>query len=206
MISLVIILPPSFGVLIRFSQRTLQRLPPGVGKHYLFVYGVLVSQCTHFIRKPEFKFLKNLNFVIDPPTAGLAPRSFAKGNRTLFLASTWCLVVVIFIYAYIGTLISFLSVPKLKPIISSVEDLPSSPLQWIVRKGSVPATLFLVLKCLKISNCHLQNMFNLIKCRMQKREPTKCLATACAVSHKMLLLMLSMALRKLQMGIMLTFW
>ena len=53
-------------------------------------------------------------------------------------------MVIVFIYAYIGTLISFLSVPKLRPIISSLDDLPSSSLSWEVPRGTSLESLFMV--------------------------------------------------------------
>jgi hypothetical protein len=76
-------------------------------------------------------------------SAGLAPR-LSGHNPTLILLSLWCLIVIVFIYAYIGILISFLTVPNLKPIISSLDDLPTSSLQWIARKGSAEGSLFMV--------------------------------------------------------------
>lgn len=56
----------------------------------------------------------------------------------------WCLIVVVFNYAYTGTLVSFLSVPKLKPIISSLEDLPTSSLTLLVPKGTAFEAVFTV--------------------------------------------------------------
>jgi hypothetical protein len=53
-------------------------------------------------------------------------------------------MVVVFVYAYIGTLISFLSVPRMKPIISALEDLPSSSLNWEVTGGTSLESLFMV--------------------------------------------------------------
>ena len=76
-------------------------------------------------------------------TAGLANK-FTRNNSTVIVASVWCLIVVVLIYAYIGTFISFLTFPKLKPIISSLEDLPSSKLTWVIDKGTSLDSLFLV--------------------------------------------------------------
>ena len=78
-------------------------------------------------------------------TAGLARQNISRHHSTDLLALFWCLIAVVFVYAYIGTLVSFLSVPKLKPIIFSLEDLPNSRLTyWVVRRGTDLDTLFMV--------------------------------------------------------------
>ena len=72
---------------------------------------------------------------------------FTKPNSSILLASMWCLVSIVFIHAYIGTFISFLTFPKLKPVISSLQDLPSSKLNWVLDRGTSLDSLFLV--CIK---------------------------------------------------------
>ena len=66
------------------------------------------------------------------------------GHSPRFVAAIWSLSAVVIIYLYVGTLISFLSVPKLRPIIFRLEDLPNSKLQWGVRAGTALDTLFTV--------------------------------------------------------------
>ena len=65
-------------------------------------------------------------------------------NWVICYNSVWCLISLVFIHAYVGTLISFLSLPKLKPIVDSLEDLPTSGLSWIVRRGTDLESLFMV--------------------------------------------------------------
>lgn len=52
---------------------------------------------------------------------------------------------LVFIHAYVGTLASFLSVPKFKPVITKLEDLSTSKLTWVVRQGTELEQLFTVL-------------------------------------------------------------
>lgn len=81
----------------------------------------------------------------------------------------WCLMVVVIIHAYIGTLMSFISFPKWDPIIFKLEDVPKSNLDWYVRRGTDLESLFLVLPNLSTDII----FFNHIKFRMQKEERTK---------------------------------
>ena len=67
-----------------------------------------------------------------------------KEHSLRFLAIIWCLSALVFIHAYIGTLMSFLSVPNQKPILRSLEELPTSELEWIVWRGSDLESLFMV--------------------------------------------------------------
>lgn len=67
---------------------------------------------------------------------GLSPR---------LLAAVWSLSAVVLMSAYGGILTSFLSLPKLRPIITSLEDLARSHLSWGVRRGTALESLFTVL-------------------------------------------------------------
>ena len=80
-----------------------------------------------------------------PRIAGQA-KSHYLGLAPIILSIVWCLISLVFIHAYVGTLISFLSLPKLKPIVDSLEDLPASGLSWIVRRGTDLESLFMVPK------------------------------------------------------------
>jgi hypothetical protein len=75
-------------------------------------------------------------------TAGQAVPSFGYAPR--FLLGVWCLCAMIFIYVYVGILVSFLSIPKLRPLVDSLEDLPSSGLDWGVKQGTAQLTIFTV--------------------------------------------------------------
>ena len=72
------------------------------------------------------------------------------GHSAAVLSLVWCLLAVVFIHGYIGTLMAFLSVPKLKPVIGELEDLPKSRLDWYVRRGTDLESLFLVIIILKL--------------------------------------------------------
>lgn len=56
----------------------------------------------------------------------------------------WSFTAVVLSNAYTGKIVSQLLVPKRHPIIDSLEQLPTSPLSWIVRRGTAGETLFLV--------------------------------------------------------------
>lgn len=61
------------------------------------------------------------------------------------VGATWCLMTVILINAYASNLISFLTVPKLNPIVESFEDLAASrDLKLAVDTNSVIADQILV--------------------------------------------------------------
>lgn len=70
-------------------------------------------------------------------TAGQLPNAFAHNRYALLLTGMWSLIILVFILGYVGTLISFLSVVKLKPIIFKLEDLPTSGLVWVGHIASV---------------------------------------------------------------------
>ena len=54
------------------------------------------------------------------------------------VAGTWCLVCVVLVNAYAGNLTSFLTTPKLNPIIQSFEDMAkSTQLRVSVEKGTL---------------------------------------------------------------------
>jgi hypothetical protein len=89
--------------------------------------------------------------------AGLGNR-FRKGRFSSALAVLWCLISVVFIYAYIGTWTSFLTVPKLQKRIYSLEDLPTSGLNWVVIRGHSLQSLFMVGSL----TTHEQNITNLV--------------------------------------------
>ena len=65
------------------------------------------------------------------------------GNAPRLLAAFWCLAAVVLTYAYVGSLVSFLSVPKVAPIIDSLDDLPSSKLRWTTQSSTAIESLFL---------------------------------------------------------------
>ena len=60
-------------------------------------------------------------------------------------AGVWCLMSLVLINAYSGNLISYLSVPKLKPVVQSFENLASSlDLKLAIDANSVMANRLLV--------------------------------------------------------------
>lgn len=63
--------------------------------------------------------------------------------------AVWCLTSVILICYYSTGIISFLTVPKLRPVVNSIEELSSSSvLQVAAIKSSIFETIFLVFKIL----------------------------------------------------------
>lgn len=57
----------------------------------------------------------------------------------------WCLMAVILINGYAGNLVSYLAVPKMKPIIQSINDLATNEeIKLAIDMNSVMADRFLV--------------------------------------------------------------
>lgn len=74
---------------------------------------------------------------------------------------------LVFIHAYVGTLASFLSVPKFKPVITKLEDLPGTKLTWVVRQGTELEPLFMVRCLFFYDKTTLQHGFYVIRKRMK---------------------------------------
>ncbi|KAK4022871.1 hypothetical protein OUZ56_008315 [Daphnia magna] len=98
------------------EENHFQEKCPSLAKQYFFVLGVLIGQSGQKL-----------------PSSGFSPR---------LLGAFWCLSAVVFASAYVGILVGFLSIPRLSPIISSLEELPGSKLEWGVQRGTALETLF----------------------------------------------------------------
>ena len=71
------------------------------------------------------------------------------GRSKVFLAislMTWSLTAVVLSNAYTGKIVSNLLIPKLRPVIDSLEQLPSSPLNWFISSGTTAENLFQILE------------------------------------------------------------
>jgi Ligand-gated ion channel len=67
------------------------------------------------------------------------------GHATRITAAAWCLPCVVFIYLYSGCLTSFITIPKLHPLIESLEDLATNAdLKLTILKDTVFETMILV--------------------------------------------------------------
>ncbi|KZS20609.1 Uncharacterized protein APZ42_012664 [Daphnia magna] len=61
-----------------------------------------------------------------------------------FIAGSWCLVAVVLVYAYNGTLISHVSLPKYEPIVNNWGDLAANKnLRVTAQRGSLSANIIL---------------------------------------------------------------
>lgn len=68
-----------------------------------------------------------------------------RSRGSYILVGIWCLMAVVLANAYAGTLFSFLSVPKLEPIVNSLEELANDKhLQIIIQDRNELANRFLV--------------------------------------------------------------
>ena len=66
-------------------------------------------------------------------------------KASYFAVGIWCLMTVVLANAYAGTLLSFLSVAKLEPIINSLTELANSEdVQLVIQARSEMAIRFLV--------------------------------------------------------------
>ena len=90
----------------------------------------------------EFKF-KNLSLKIEPFVIGC---NFTFTSRASYIAvGIWCLMTVVLANAYAGNLLSFLSVPKLEPVINSLKELAhSKKFQLLIQAQSEISFRFLV--------------------------------------------------------------
>lgn len=72
--------------------------------------------------------------------------NFTFTSRASYIAvGIWCLMTVVLSNAYAGNLLSFLSVPKLEPVINSLEQLiHSKNVQLVIQARSEIAIRFLV--------------------------------------------------------------
>jgi len=71
-------------------------------------------------------------------------RKWASHSLRISLAG-WCLGSVVFIYAYSGTLTSFMTFPKSYPIVNSLEELAnSSELEAVTWKSHFFESILLV--------------------------------------------------------------
>lgn len=122
-------------------------------KQLAFIYGVLLTQCKYRYAAVDYYFRRRLCILLGKELGKhfTIHFSFSAGQKIpekehslRLLAMIWFLCALVFIHAYIGTLVSFLSVPNLKPVIRSLDELPASGLGWIVWSGSDLESLFLV--------------------------------------------------------------
>lgn len=67
---------------------------------------------------------------------------FPRRLRPFFRLSVglYCLVAVVICNAYTGTLTSFMTVPKLKPIVQSLEELAESDVYKLTAESNTPVT------------------------------------------------------------------
>ena len=78
----------------------------------------------------------------------LAQGAYLPSNRLplRFVAGSWCLIAVVLVYAYNGTLISYVSLPTHQPIVNTFEDLAASKtLRVTTQRGSLSADIILVI-------------------------------------------------------------
>ena len=78
------------------------------------------------------------------------------GVIIIILLMTWSFLVIILSNAYQGLIMSSVLVPKLTPVINSLEDLPMSSLNIIVYKGTSVETMIKVVK-LELINQIIRN-------------------------------------------------
>lgn len=121
----------------------LQDRRPILAKQYFFVLGVLIGQC-NFLFRYNFPFPCVNCFLMSLNACLAGQRVSSMGFSPRILAAFWCLSAVVFASAYVGILMSFLSFPKLSPIVSRLEELPGSKLKWGVQRGTALESLFIV--------------------------------------------------------------
>ncbi len=64
-----------------------------------------------------------------------------------FVAGSWCLMAVVLVYAYTGTLMSCISLSQYESVINTFDDLAASKtLRIITQRGSLSAEIILVSK------------------------------------------------------------
>lgn len=74
------------------------------------------------------------------------------------MTGSWCLVASVLVNAYSCNLISYLTVPKYKPIVQSLEDVAANPdMQFAVDAGTVLADRTLVCDEIKLLQLCISN-------------------------------------------------
>jgi hypothetical protein len=99
------------------------------------------------------------------------------GHAVRIIAAAWCLPSVVFIYLYSGCLTSFITIPKLYPLIESLDDLATSAdLKLTILKDTVFETMILVRNEFFVLHCVKSGFIskNSIFIRKQHRVVSKC--------------------------------
>lgn len=109
---------------------------PLLANQYFFVLGVLVGQCNSLCLL--------IGHWHDILAISAGQKLCSVGYSPRLLGAIWCLTSVVFASAYIGILMSFLRFPKLSPIVTKLEQLPTSHLKWAVLRGTALDHLFTV--------------------------------------------------------------
>lgn len=82
--------------------------------------------------------------VISSLAAGVMPSIGPLGHASRIVAGVWCLTSVVFVYLYSGCLTSFMTIPKLHPIIESLDDLAdSADLELTILRNTVFETMIM---------------------------------------------------------------
>lgn len=97
------------------------------------------------------KIFKNLNLYL---AGRVMPSVGPLGHATRIIAGVWCLVSIVFVYLYNGCLTSYITFPKMRPIIESLDQLANSAeLELAILKNSVFESIILVFSIY----CNIQN-------------------------------------------------
>ena len=110
------------------------------GRNLMFLWSHLTNHCKHF---NQIVINLNLKFPISHFSAYFIRLNSRRAIR--IVVGVWCLITVVLANAYAGTLLSFLSIKKLGPVINSLDELAQSQTcKLIILAGSEPSNQFLV--------------------------------------------------------------
>ena len=101
------------------------------------------------VRNSNFRFhLYEVKWFDSPIIFTIAAKesSTRSPNSSPLVGSVWCLSTVVLVYLYTSVLISYLTIPKMRPIVETTEDLAASTrLHVVAIKNSIFESTLLVI-------------------------------------------------------------
>lgn len=120
-----------------------QHKPRTLAEHLFLIFGIICLQrdfqITWFFGFYKLLIEKCLFITAAKDSTTSSP------NCSPIVGAVWCLSCVVLIYLYTGVLISYITIPKVRPIVDSTEELANSDrLQVATIKNSIFETTLLV--------------------------------------------------------------
>lgn len=108
------------------------------------VFAVFAIVC---LQRKKFRFDTVCKMILFHRTIVIAAKdsSTRSPNSSPLVGSVWCLSSIVLVYLYTSVLISYLTIPKMRPIVETTEDLAASTrLEVAAIKNSIFESTLLV--------------------------------------------------------------